>query len=87
MALGVYKGCAELGISIPDQLAVAGVDNIRLTNYVVPRISSVEQPLYAMGAVLAEKLIDQMNDNVWADKRSFKVDARLVVKESSRRGE
>ncbi|WHX49481.1 LacI family DNA-binding transcriptional regulator [Paenibacillus woosongensis] len=87
MALGVYKACNELGISIPDQLAVAGVDNIRLTNYVKPRISSVEQPLYAMGAVLAEKLIDQMNDNVWAEKRCFKVDAKLVVKESSKGAE
>lgn len=85
MALGVYKACAAMGISIPDQLAVVGVDNIRLTNYVVPRISSVEQPLYAMGAVLAEKLIDQINDNTWADNRIFKVDARLVVKESSQR--
>lgn len=87
MALGVYKACAELGIAIPGQLAIAGVDNIRLTNYVTPRISSVEQPLYAMGSVLAEKLIDQMNDNLWADKRSFKVDAKLVVKESSKRVE
>ncbi|GGF91697.1 LacI family DNA-binding transcriptional regulator [Paenibacillus aceti] len=83
MALGVYKACAELGISIPEQLVVVGVDNIRLTNYVVPRISSMEQPLYMLGSVLAEKLIDQMNGNRLADKRQFKLEAELIVKESS----
>lgn len=85
MALGVYKACAEMGISIPEQLAVVGVDNIRLTNYVVPRISSMEQPLYMMGSVLAEKLIDQINDNRLADQRLFVLNAELVVKESSLR--
>jgi len=85
MALGVYKACAELGISIPEQLAVVGVDNIRLTNYVVPRISSMEQPLYMMGSVLTEKLIDQINDNRLIDQRLFTLNAELVVKESSLR--
>ncbi|MFF2092810.1 LacI family DNA-binding transcriptional regulator [Paenibacillus sp. NPDC058174] len=83
MALGVYKACAELGLAIPEQMAVVGVDNVRLTNYVKPPITSVQQPLYTMGALLTEKLIDQMNDNVWADKRQLKVDSSLVIKGSS----
>ncbi len=83
MALGVYKACAELGMDIPGDMAVVGVDNIRITNYVKPKISSVEQPLYDMGALLADRLIDQMNDNVRAQKQLIKIHSTLIVKGSS----
>lgn len=86
MALGVYKACAELGISIPNDIAVVGVDNIRITNYVEPKISSVEQPLYAMGALLAEQLIEQMNGSVRAESQQFMLASTLVVKGSSAKG-
>ncbi|WP_379134568.1 LacI family DNA-binding transcriptional regulator [Paenibacillus sp. sgz500958] len=83
MALGVYKACAELQIPIPEQMAVVGVDNIRITNYVEPKISSVEQPLYTMGALLADKLIDQMNGNIRAGQQLIMLQSRLVIKGSS----
>ncbi|MFB9329884.1 LacI family DNA-binding transcriptional regulator [Paenibacillus aurantiacus] len=83
MALGVHKACGELNIPIPDRMAIVGVDNSRLTNYVRPQISSVEQPLQTMGVLLAGKLIDQMNANEQAGRRIFKIDSILVVKGSS----
>ncbi|MBW4082695.1 LacI family DNA-binding transcriptional regulator [Paenibacillus sp. S150] len=85
MALGVYKACAELGLNIPDAMAVVGVDNIRLTHYVEPKISSVEQPLYEMGVRLAERLIDRMNGNVSSGHRLIELKSTLVVKGSSKR--
>ncbi|MDQ0193807.1 LacI family DNA-binding transcriptional regulator [Paenibacillus wynnii] len=86
MALGVYKACAELKISVPESMAVVGVDNIRITNYVEPKISSVEQPLYAMGALLAEKLIDQMNGSVRAEQQLFMLHSTIMAKGSSVKG-
>lgn len=86
MALGVYKACTEYGISIPDRMAVVGVDNIRITNYVSPKISSVKQPLYELGALLAEKVIDQINGNLQPGQRDFMIDSKLVVKGSSQKG-
>ncbi|MWC26900.1 LacI family DNA-binding transcriptional regulator [Paenibacillus sp. MMS18-CY102] len=83
MALGVYRACRELGIMIPEQLTVIGVDNNRVAKYITPKLSTVEQPKYAMGALLVEKLIDQMNDNDYIDQRVFKVDSKLILRESS----
>jgi len=83
MALGVYKACAERGIRIPEQIAVVGVDNNRISKYLSPTLSTVNQPKYAMGAVIAEKLIDQMNDNEFSEKRVFSVDSELIVRGSS----
>jgi LacI family transcriptional regulator len=83
MALGVYKACMEYGIRIPEQLAVVGVDNHRISKYISPSMSTVNQPKYAMGAIIVEKLIDQMNENQHTDKRTFKVDSELIIRNSS----
>lgn len=83
MALGVYRACTELSIRIPDELAVVGVDNNRISKYLTPTLSTVNQPKYTMGAVIVEKLIDQMNANEFQDKRVFKVDSELLIRGSS----
>ncbi|WP_028559388.1 LacI family DNA-binding transcriptional regulator [Paenibacillus pinihumi] len=83
MALGVYRACEERGIAIPGQLAVVGVDNNRISKYLTPRLSTVNQPKYTMGAIIVEKLIDQMNENQFEDKRVFTVDSELLVRTSS----
>lgn len=83
MALGVYQACKERGISIPEELAVVGVDNNRISKYVTPQLSTVNQPKYTMGAIIVEKFIDQMNENAFADKRIFTVDSELLVRGSS----
>ncbi|MDQ0114792.1 LacI family DNA-binding transcriptional regulator [Paenibacillus harenae] len=87
MALGVYKACRERGIRIPDELAVIGVDNNRITRYLLPPLSTVEQPKYAMGAIVAEKLIDSLNENEFADKHEFLIESQVIIRESSKRPE
>lgn len=84
MALGVYRACREKGLRIPEDLAVVGVDNNRITGYIVPSLSTVEQPKYEMGVCLAEKLIDQLNesDQSGGSKRTV-INARLIIRESS----
>ncbi|MEK3885503.1 LacI family DNA-binding transcriptional regulator [Paenibacillus sp. PL2-23] len=83
MALGVYKACAELHIMIPEQLAIVGVDNNRISKYISPQLSTVNQPKYTMGALLVEKIIDQINENQFVNQRVFKVDSELLIRGSS----
>ncbi|GGG66857.1 LacI family DNA-binding transcriptional regulator [Paenibacillus radicis (ex Gao et al. 2016)] len=83
MALGVYKACREKGIRIPEDLAVVGVDNNRITKYLLPPLSTVEQPKYTMGAIMAEKLIDRLTDNEFEDKHHFVIDSEVIIRESS----
>lgn len=83
MALGVYKACWELGVEMSGQLAIVGVDNDRICKYIKPTLSTVNQPKYTMGALMAEKLIDQMNENEFSHHREFKVDSQLIIRESS----
>jgi len=83
MALGVYKACKEQGVRIPEDLAVVGVDNNRIGSYIAPSLSTVDQPKYAMGAVIIERLIEQMNSDELPAKRLYEIPSELIIRESS----
>jgi DNA-binding LacI/PurR family transcriptional regulator len=44
-AIGVYRGLRDLGLKIPDDVAIVGFDGIVDTEYIDPRISTIVQPM------------------------------------------
>jgi len=56
MAIGAMQSVQEAGLRIPDDVAVAGFDNIDQAACVSPSLTTVHQPKYDMGKKLAEIL-------------------------------
>jgi LacI family transcriptional regulator len=61
MALGVIHSAQDHGVNIPEQLEVVGFDNTRLATMVRPRLTTVVQPMYDIGAVAMRLLTKYMN--------------------------
>jgi len=61
MALGVIHGATDQGIQIPENIEVIGFDNTRLATMVRPRLTTVVQPMYDIGAVAMRLLTKYMN--------------------------
>ena len=61
MALGIIHSAQDQGVRIPDQLEVVGFDNTRLATMVRPRLTTVVQPMYDIGAVAMRLLTKYMN--------------------------
>ncbi|WP_374720304.1 catabolite control protein A [Parageobacillus toebii] len=61
MALGIIHSAQDHGVRIPDQLEVVGFDNTRLATMVRPRLTTVVQPMYDIGAVAMRLLTKYMN--------------------------
>ncbi|MEN6381957.1 MAG: LacI family DNA-binding transcriptional regulator [Rectinema sp.] len=57
-AIVVMRAIRDLGYKIPDDISVLGFDNIDMSAYVDPPLSTISQPLYEMGALGAQKLIN-----------------------------
>ena len=57
MAVGVIRVADRLGIKIPDELSVAGFDDIVLARQVLPTLTTVKQPLAEMAEVAAKLLL------------------------------
>tara|TARA_B100000780_G_scaffold20453_1_gene13198 strand:- start:3795 stop:4883 length:1089 start_codon:yes stop_codon:yes gene_type:complete len=65
MAAGVLSAAQELQIRIPEQLSVAGFDDAPIACSVWPKLTTIRQPLRAMGEESVELLvryIRQIND-------------------------
>jgi LacI family transcriptional regulator len=82
MALGVYDFCNETGRKIPEELAIVGVDNDRVSSYLSPTLSTIDQPKYEMGFLLADKLIRSMNGNLELPRVTV-LESRLLIRQSS----
>lgn len=57
MALGAMLALHVHGIRVPEDISVVGFDDLPVSNYIVPPLTSVRQPVYEMGAAAARTLI------------------------------
>lgn len=58
LAFGVIDAAADSGLSIPADMALVGFDNIRMSNIVTPKLTTMEKPLHKMGVMGARLLFD-----------------------------
>lgn len=54
MAVGVLRALHQRGLRVPGDVAVVGFDDAPLAALLYPRLTSVRQPAYAMGAAAAD---------------------------------
>ena len=59
-ALGVLEVASEMGIRVPDDLAIVGFDDIELAQHV--QLTTMRQPMYDMGLLALEKLMTRIKD-------------------------
>lgn len=57
VAIGALTAVVERGISVPDEMAIVGFDDIPLASIVRPALTTVTQPKYDLGRLAAEHLI------------------------------
>ncbi len=61
IAEGVYDTCREAGVHIPQDISVVGFDDTPAAAHLDPPLTSVRQPLVALGATAAAALLDQLD--------------------------
>ena len=63
IAIGVIKALKEKGIAIPQDISVAGYDNISIARFTTPPLTTVQQDTNVAGALLVETLVDLIKGN------------------------
>lgn len=67
-AIGVFKAIYEQNLNIPEDVAVLGIDNINIGNYLHPALSTIEQDF----KTLAMKCLDLVSEEIKNDTNFFK---------------
>lgn len=86
-AMGCIRTLTLAGIKVPEKCSVIGFDDIAAATLTVPALTTIRQPMEAMGDVAAELIVDRLragpepsNETV----ESRKMAPELVVRESTR---
>jgi LacI family transcriptional regulator len=61
MALGALRAAAEAGCSVPTDLAVVGYDDLELSHFTNPPLTTIAQPKTEIGAQAVDLLVDRMS--------------------------
>lgn len=89
LALGVLKYAEQNNISIPDELAVMGFDDVDGAKYSSPKLSTVRVYKEQMGELALRHLIQQLDKETNGDAKyergnhMFKTPTELILRESS----
>lgn len=62
MAIGVLQALKESGFDVPDDVSVMGFDDILLTQYTTPRLTTLRVPITRMTESLVQNLIDYITE-------------------------
>ncbi|HYK04321.1 MAG TPA: LacI family DNA-binding transcriptional regulator [Thermoanaerobaculia bacterium] len=81
MAIGALRALREAGIAIPDDMALAGFDDIPMARYLTPQLTTVRVDIAEMGRRAVEYLVASL-DGESAVRKHEVIPTTLVVRES-----
>ncbi len=85
MALGMLRAFHEAGLRVPDDVLVAGFDDVPEAAFFTPPLTTVRQDFIALGRLCIEVLLRRIDGDTSPDLRSI-VEPELIVRQSSDRG-
>jgi len=81
IAISAIRFLAEQGVSVPDDVSITGFDNIGWADLVTPRLTTIAQPVGAIGAKAVELMRERMSGEKIANRRTI-FDVALVERDS-----
>ncbi len=83
VAIGAFQKIKEAGLKIPDNVAIVGFSNNKITTLVDPPLTTVNQPSFEMGKKAAEILINIIENKNVLDTKEIILNAELIIRSST----
>jgi len=81
MAMGVINAAAEHGVKIPQDLSLIGYDDIYISKFMVPPLTTIHQPKFRLGKAAVDRLLQRI-DNGESDSKQVQLEPTLVTRNS-----
>ena len=78
---GAFRALSESTLAMPDEIALAGFDDPTWATLVKPQVTVIQQPVYEIGKVAAELLIERIAEPERA-AREIILKSKLIVRQS-----
>lgn len=83
MAAGVINALIDNKIQVPEKVSVVGYDNTKISNIIRPSLTTVEQPLYDIGAISIRILIKKV-EGFDIKEKNVTLPHKIIERQSSR---
>lgn len=83
VAIGAIRAARDLGRRVPDDIAIAGFDNVPMSAYTTPPLTTVNQPTATLGRRAAEFVLDRIEGKTTTERRDLRLDCEVVVRQST----
>ena len=80
MAIGMIKCFNEYGVKVPEDISIIGFDDIELSEYITPKLSTVSHPKFELGCKAVETIIGGLDGK--AIKGTEILPVELILRES-----
>lgn len=72
VAMGACRATYEAGLSIPNDISIAGFDGIELSKYFIPKLTTVEQPINDMAIETTNILFKMIEKKGYTKQKIYK---------------
>lgn len=83
MAIGALLAAEQQGLRVPEDVAIAGFDDIPAASWIRPRLTTVAQPTTAVGQYLANAVFERIEGLVTEQHQLHQIPCQLVIRESA----
>ena len=84
LAIGALDACKELGIKVPQQLAITGFGNDDTGRFINPTLTTMAQPSFEMGQLAAKLILKEINATAELPLPKLEIiQPTLIVREST----
>jgi len=80
MAIGAIFALRDKGFKVPEDVAVVGFDNLVVSSYITPALTTVKRPMYEMGLLSTHTLFNMLNGG--EGNKSVKLSTEIVIRDS-----
>ncbi|WP_242847959.1 LacI family DNA-binding transcriptional regulator [Inediibacterium massiliense] len=84
MAVGAINCLFDHGYKVPDDISVVGFNDIKLASIYRPKLTTIHQPIYDIGAVAMRMIVKQINGEE-VDRKAVTLPHELIERESSKK--
>lgn len=82
MALGAMKAIKERDIIMPDEISIAGFDDMGFTAYLTPSLTTVLRPVEEMSKEGTQILLDKIENNKIIEPGIIHLETNLIIRDS-----
>ena len=82
MVIGTMKAIRDIGLRCPEDISVACFDDFPWSDVFQPQLTTVAQPVQAIGEQAANLLLDRLAGNREAPPRKLMLKGRLMIRNS-----